>query len=132
MAEVTQAEPVAWLHTMTYETGDTRVRLTETDCVDPDYPDRTAFGRPGRDYSAEFTVTSEPLYTARHRTEVVKPLVEALENKDGLAEAIHNARFNGPVTTTWADECESGKLYCHRIANAVELHMLAALRSVQS
>ncbi|NLS27968.1 hypothetical protein S2M10_29700 [Sphingomonas sp. S2M10] len=115
MAEVTQADlqPVAWL----YEKNGRRSLQIERQ------PWNTA---PGRDW------TETPLYAARHRTEAVKPLVEALENKGALAEAIHNARFNGPITTTWADECESGKLYCHRIANAVELHLLAALRSVQS
>ncbi len=53
-------EAVAYLHTMTYETGETRVRLSESDI--------NAFGEPGRDYSAEYPVTVEPLYRAAHTT----------------------------------------------------------------
>lgn len=42
-----------------------------------------------------------------------------------LAKCIHEARFNGPVTTPWEEELEGGKIYCYRIANAVDLHLLA-------
>lgn len=57
------AEPVAWLHTLHMELGQTAVSLTRNDGRDEHEPRRTAFGIPGRDYSEEFHVTSEPLFT---------------------------------------------------------------------
>jgi hypothetical protein len=58
-------------------------------------------------------------------------LREAIARIDmqGLAEAIHNGRFNGPVTEPYADEREAGKLYCTRIANSVAAYLDAALQS---
>jgi hypothetical protein len=50
-----------------------------------------------------------------------------------LASAIHDARYDqGRDASTWSPfdaEPHSGKVYCLRIANAVLLHLLAALRS---
>lgn len=54
LAALIEAEPAAWLHTLHMELGQTAQRLS----LSPDNP----FGTPGRDYSAEYTVTSEPLY----------------------------------------------------------------------
>lgn len=48
------AEPVAWMHVMTYETGETNELLS--------FDDENPFGRPGRDYSAEYPVEAIPLY----------------------------------------------------------------------
>ena len=56
------ANPVAYRHTMHMEGGQTQVRVNEWDGIDPDYPRRTGFGIPGRDYSEEYAVTIEPLY----------------------------------------------------------------------
>jgi len=50
------AEPVAWLHTMTYETGEQSRQVTLAPAHE--------WGTPGKDYSAEFTITSQPLYAA--------------------------------------------------------------------
>jgi hypothetical protein len=47
-------EIAAYLHEMHMERGQTNERLTRS----KDSP----FGKPGRDYSAEYTVTSTPLY----------------------------------------------------------------------
>jgi hypothetical protein len=49
-------EAVAWKHTLHMEHDQTSVRLTHS----PDHP----FGEPGRTYSAEYTVTSTPLYAS--------------------------------------------------------------------
>lgn len=46
--------PSAWLHTVHMELNQTMTRLTDS----PENP----WGKPGRDYSAEYEVTSEPLY----------------------------------------------------------------------
>jgi hypothetical protein len=59
-----EAVPVAWLHTLHMEGGQTMEKLTDWDCVDPDEPSWTAFGRPGHDYSKCYPVTTQPLYTA--------------------------------------------------------------------
>lgn len=55
-------EPVAWLHTLHMEGGQTMTRLLDHDGTDEDEPQRTGFGLPGRDYSEEYPVTAEPLY----------------------------------------------------------------------
>lgn len=47
-------EPVAYLHTLHMEGGQTMTRLSDQDA--------TVFGLPGRDYSEEYTVTTTPLY----------------------------------------------------------------------
>jgi len=44
----------AYLHTMHYETGETNPRLS--------FSSENPFGKPGKDYSAEYEVTVEPLY----------------------------------------------------------------------
>ena len=67
------AEPVAWLHTLHMELGQTSVRLLEWDGVDPDEPQRTGFGFPGHDYSATYSVTVTPLYA----TPLPPPAVDA-------------------------------------------------------
>lgn len=46
--------PVAWLHTLHMEGGRTSIRATPNDS--------NPFGIPGRDYSEEYAVTSEPLF----------------------------------------------------------------------
>lgn len=46
---------VAWLHTLHMELGQVERRLT----FNSDSP----FGRPGIDYSSEYSVTAEPLFT---------------------------------------------------------------------
>ncbi|CAB4157290.1 hypothetical protein UFOVP679_13 [uncultured Caudovirales phage] len=53
---VTDREPVAWLHVMTYETGDTRATAT----LSPQHP----WGIPGVDFSKKFTIVSTPLTAA--------------------------------------------------------------------
>jgi len=55
--------PVAYLHTLHMEGGQTNERLSSWDGVDEYEPSRTAFGSPGRDYSEEYFVTTQPLYT---------------------------------------------------------------------
>ncbi len=47
-------EPVAWRHTLHMELNQTTERLTAS----PENP----FGKPGRDYSEEYEVTSTPLH----------------------------------------------------------------------
>jgi hypothetical protein len=49
-----EARPVAWLHTRHMELDQTQTEVTE--CA------KHPFGRPGRDFSEEYRVTSEPLY----------------------------------------------------------------------
>lgn len=56
------AEPVAYLHVMHMEGGQTYERLSDWDGIDEDEPKRTAFGIPGRDYSETYPVTTTPLY----------------------------------------------------------------------
>jgi len=51
-----RGEPVAWLHTMHYETDETHEVV--------DFLEESPFGIPGEDYSAEYKVTTEPLYRA--------------------------------------------------------------------
>lgn len=53
-ASATGGKPTAWLHTVHMELNQTMTRLTDS----PENP----WGKPGRDYSAEYEVTSEPLY----------------------------------------------------------------------
>ena len=62
---VSEDDPVAWLHTLHMEGGQTYERLLDHDGTDPDEPRRTGFGVPGRNYSEEYTVTAEPLYRRR-------------------------------------------------------------------
>lgn len=61
---VDKLEPVAYLHTLHMEGGQTYDRLTMWNGVDPYEPRRTAFGFPDRDYSPEYHVTTTPLYAA--------------------------------------------------------------------
>lgn len=63
-------EPVAYLHTMHMEGGQTYDRLTAWNGVDEDEPMRTAFGFPGYDYSQEYSVTTTPLYASPKPTTV--------------------------------------------------------------
>lgn len=53
---MSEPKPVAWLQTMHMEGGQKSKRLSFTKT--------NAFGRPGKDYSAEYRVTIEPLYLA--------------------------------------------------------------------
>lgn len=55
-------EPVAYLHTLHMEGGQTYERLTMHNGLDPDDARVTAFGIPGRDYSEEYSVSTTPLY----------------------------------------------------------------------
>lgn len=48
-------EPVAWLHTLHQECGQSQTVVTQSAT--------NAFGKQGRDYSNSYHVTSEPLYT---------------------------------------------------------------------
>lgn len=50
-----QEKPRAYEHVMTYETDETNERLS--------YSPENAFGKPGKDYSAEYPVVITPLYT---------------------------------------------------------------------
>ncbi len=47
-------QPDAWMHTMTYDTGEQHHRVSLSAA--------NAWGRPGRDYSETHLVTAEPLY----------------------------------------------------------------------
>lgn len=49
-----EGEPVAWLHEMTFETGEVAQSVT----LSPQHE----WGEPGKDYSAEYAVTTTPLY----------------------------------------------------------------------
>lgn len=73
---MTDLKPTAWLYTLHMEGGQKSRRLA-FDFINP-------FGVRGEDYSVEYEVTSEPLYT--------KDVIEA-ENKalrDCLAKIAHN------------------------------------------
>jgi len=85
LATRTDATPVAWLHTLHMEQGQVSTRLTDWDCVDPDEPTWGAFGRPGRDYSEEYRVTTQPLYTHPPATDVAA-LVEAAKETNAALE----------------------------------------------
>lgn len=63
MAKRTRPRPVAWLHTMFYEKGNGSNKVVTLTKGNP-------FGKPGVNYSAEYRVTSEPLYRAAHNTEL--------------------------------------------------------------
>lgn len=63
-------EPVAWLHTMSMELGQTQSRITA-------YRDNP-FGVAGRDYDATYTVTAVPLY-ATPPADALRVAVDALE-----------------------------------------------------
>jgi len=71
MTDESELKPVAWLHTMHMELDQTYDRLTAS----PDNP----WGEPGEDYSAEYHVTSEPLYPA-----------SALRRVEELEDRIHS------------------------------------------
>lgn len=85
LATRTDATPVAWLHTLHMECGQVTTRLTDWDCVDPDEPTWGAFGRPGRDYSEEYRVTTQPLYPHPPSTDVAA-LVEAAKETNAALE----------------------------------------------
>lgn len=57
-------EPAAWLHTLWYELGQSRVMITDSQ--------ESPFGVPGEDHSEWYPVTSEPLY---RKTLIKKPRV---------------------------------------------------------
>lgn len=59
------AEPVAWLHTMHMEGSQKSLILT--------FDSSNAFGSPGQDYSAEYTVTSDALYAHPPAPEPTQP-----------------------------------------------------------
>jgi len=86
--------PVAWLHALHMEQGQVSTRLTDWDCIDPDEPSWGAFGRPGRDYSEEYTVTTQPLYTHPPATDVAA-LVEAAKamGDDYMTSEHHHPRY---------------------------------------
>ncbi len=63
-------KPDAWMHTMTYETGEQHHRVSLSAA--------NAWGRPGRDYSETYPVTADPLY---RRTDADRAwLLEASES----------------------------------------------------
>lgn len=91
-------EPVAYLHTMHMEGGQTYDRLTAWNGVDEDEPSRTAFGFPGRDYSEEYRVTTTPLYASPKQAPVYQGEVERLrEVARMVVEASDLAGFSGPL-----------------------------------
>jgi hypothetical protein len=73
-----ELKPVAWLHTLHMEGGQSYDMLSDSDGRDCDEPERTAFGKPGRDYSEEYKVTSMPLYTSAR----IEALTAEVERKD--------------------------------------------------
>jgi hypothetical protein len=83
--------PVAWLHTLHMEGGQNYTRLLEDDGRDEDEPERTAFGLPGRDYSEEYTVTSEPLYRAARESLAGEANVERVAAANAGFDAGWNA-----------------------------------------
>lgn len=96
--EKTDPNPVAWMHTLHMEGGQTYVRLSELDGTDPDEPKRTAFGIPGRDYSEEYPVTSQPLYThpspAPQADVVTEGELDICPNCDGSGEGVADTVCN--------------------------------------
>ena len=52
-------EPVAWMHTLHMDGGETAVRLARAKVDQP-------WGKPGMDFDASFVVTVTPLYTSPH------------------------------------------------------------------
>jgi len=81
--EPAQVEPVAWLHKLHMEGGQFYSRLLASNGRDEDEPKRTAFGIPGRDYSEEYSVTSQPLYAhppAQADQQPPEDVVEALSS----------------------------------------------------
>jgi hypothetical protein len=77
-----ELEPVAWLHTLHMEGGQTYDMLLFSDGLDCDEPECTAFGKPGRDYSEEYKVTSTPLYTSAR----IEALTAEVERKDAALQ----------------------------------------------
>lgn len=72
--------PVAWKHTLHMEHGQTSNRLTYS----PEHP----FGEPGRTYSAEYTISSTPLYA-----DPVPPS----DAGDGLRERTADPQIDGAL-----------------------------------
>lgn len=76
MTEQTQlGAPSAWLHTIHMELNQTMTRLTDS----PENP----WGKPGRDYSAEYEVTSEPLYKGAALPQAPAEAGEPVETGNG-------------------------------------------------
>lgn len=94
MVEQIDPQPIAYLHTLHMEGGQTYERLLDWDGVDEDEPRRTAFGFPGRDYSEEYPVTTTPLYT-RQAAEA-RILARMREPDAAMVEAVAKA--------IWGDE----------------------------
>ncbi|HEY2661822.1 MAG TPA: hypothetical protein VGI79_19030 [Caulobacteraceae bacterium] len=88
---MTKLAPVAWRHTLHMEGGQTTARLS----ADDDNP----FGEPGRDYSATYAVTSEPLYalTAAPATGAERAAA------DRLMTAAQNGKISGQDLQTIFD-----------------------------
>ncbi len=74
-------KPDAWMHTMTYETGEQHHRVSLSAA--------NAWGRPGRDYSETYPVTADPLY---RRTDADRAVLlraaEFLARTDTLKEGV--------------------------------------------
>jgi hypothetical protein len=96
-----EGEPVAWMHTLHMEGGQTCTRLREDDGTDEDEPRRTAFGMPGRDYSEEYPVTSQPLYAHPSSEQAIRAdeRVKALDEAALLVEKRRDVRFAEHGTT---------------------------------
>jgi hypothetical protein len=60
-------EPVGYLHTLHMELGQTSQLFSIENLADSDEPERTAFGKPGRDYSETYSVSVTPLYAVEKR-----------------------------------------------------------------
>lgn len=86
MSASSESEPVAWRYTIQYETGETRSLVTDEE--------RSPFGVPGKDYSEEYAVTCEPLYSAHpvavpvseEMVEAMKGLIALYEDDEGAAD----------------------------------------------
>lgn len=72
-------EPSAWLHTMHYETGETNEEVTLAKW--------NPWGKPGKDYSAEYKVTTQPLFTADRLEAQDKRIAELEQTMAKIAEA---------------------------------------------
>lgn len=99
---MTDPVPTAWLHTMHYEEGNgCNPRLS----FDEAHP----FGLPDRDYSAEYEITSEPLYRTPPAVTIADHLNAAVN-----AEDLRNA-----YRYTWLRRRIAGTII-HRIDPAIE------------
>ena len=94
------SEPVAYLHTLHMEGGQTHTRLSEDDGTDEYEPSRTAFGKPGRDYSEEYRVTTTPLFATPSPSEA---MVERL--REAIMEIVSATRAYLPPDGISAQEC---------------------------